>query len=447
MRAAPLLMSAVWLLLVTRPGLAQDDIDGRLNRLVKQLCDARKPEVRREAMGELGKLAKQVRNLVAEFAAVLRDDRDEGIRLQAAAALEEIGPSAYPAAKALADALFDKSPAVRAKAAEALGQIGPGAEEAIPDLVFALRDKVAFVRRRAAGALGVLRANPKLAVPGLIQALQDEDRAPDRSSTSVPVVAALALANYGPEAKAAVPALLKALEGRDADLRLMAIRALGKIKADLPTLLPLLRRILNDPSQEAFRTVTAVALGNLGPEASEAVPDLLKALECQNLQDPPRAHWIRSDVLDALGKISAQTEHIVPAVINLCKNPGVEEALRSTAIQTLGRLRPVAKETVPFLIRCLNDKGPGRDDQAICNGLKNVGKAAVPALLDNLRTQQGYARIRTMTALRMMGADAVEALPALEAELTNPVRFHRNSAAMAIYWIKRRSAPSLRTGP
>jgi hypothetical protein len=76
----------------------------------------------------------------------------------------------------------------------------------------ALNDDDWHIRTQAAEALGALGPEAKAAVPALIDVLQDEDKY-FRSHV------ALALGKIGREAKAAVPALIKALKDHDEDVR------------------------------------------------------------------------------------------------------------------------------------------------------------------------------------------------------------------------------------
>src|SRR5262249_30913902 len=60
-------------------------------------------------------------------------------RVEAAQAIEKIGPAAKDAVPALIQTLKDNDPDVREGAARALGEIGPGAKDAVPALVDALK--------------------------------------------------------------------------------------------------------------------------------------------------------------------------------------------------------------------------------------------------------------------------------------------------------------------
>src|SRR4051794_36454095 len=71
-----------------------------------------------------------------------------------------------------------------------------------------LQDKDAAARREAVQALEAIGPEAEAAVPALLQALQDED-------TAVRVGTLKAFGQIGPGAKAAVPALLHALKDKD----------------------------------------------------------------------------------------------------------------------------------------------------------------------------------------------------------------------------------------
>jgi HEAT repeat protein len=95
-------------------------------------------------------------------------------RSRAAATLWGLGPSAAPAALALAKALSDASSEVRRSAATALSGIGPGAAPAVPALSRALNDPDNDVRQFSAKALGAIGPAAQAALPEL-QALSRHD--------------------------------------------------------------------------------------------------------------------------------------------------------------------------------------------------------------------------------------------------------------------------------
>ena len=88
--------------------------------------------------------------------------------------------------------------------------------------------------------------------------------------------AAMALGEFGPAAKPAIPALLQALKSNDASVHGAAIAALGKIHAEPGMIIPLLIGYLDDKD---LNDEAAEALGNFGNLASSAVPKLVPLLK------------------------------------------------------------------------------------------------------------------------------------------------------------------------
>ena len=104
------------------------------------------------------------------------------------------------------------------------------------------KEKGESSRRAAAHALGQIGPEAKAAVPALMELLKDTD-------SELRWLAALALGQIGPEAKAAVPALMELLKDEEEKVYREAAEALGKIKSDWSwdvgrriELIPLFRR-------------------------------------------------------------------------------------------------------------------------------------------------------------------------------------------------------------
>ncbi len=100
-------------------------------------------------------------------------------------------------------------------------------------------------------------------------ALKDEEG-------SVRKVAAEALGGIGPEAKAAVPALIEALKDPEGDVRREAAQTLGQIGPEAKAAVPALSEALKDTEWEV-RSGAGRALGGIGPEAKAAIPALIEA--------------------------------------------------------------------------------------------------------------------------------------------------------------------------
>ncbi|MFN2291050.1 MAG: DUF123 domain-containing protein [Anaerolineae bacterium] len=157
------------------------------------------------------------------------DSADDERREAAALALRHFG---HEAAAPLAEMLARGNANTRWWAARALAEVG--GQPAVSALVRVLDDPEPDVRACIALALGRLKAAE--GAPALASLLADE-------SAFVASVAADALSMIG---EAAVPTLAESLEAEDAHPRLLAVRALGRIKSQ-QAIGPLFG-LLEDPS-------------------------------------------------------------------------------------------------------------------------------------------------------------------------------------------------------
>ena len=226
--------------------------------------------------------------LVGEFVSLLHDT-DVGVGTAAGAALVRLKGVAVDAVRAtLADA------GTRLKALEVLAAIGPAAQAAVPELAALLADADPMVRSEAAVALASIGAEAAPAVPALEKMLGDDAPMDVRYAT------AFALGRIGPAAKPAVPRLLELVKSSDEIMATVATWATLKIEPQDATLvdsaIPLLRKALRGANDMA-RLEAAVALGDIGPRASSAIP----ILELVSEEDSSRQ--VRAAAADALAKV------------------------------------------------------------------------------------------------------------------------------------------------
>ena len=186
-------------------------------------------------------------------------------------------------------------------------------DELISDLVDG--DKVA--RREAARSLALIGPEAKAAVPALARALDDDE-------VQVFFWSATALANLGPAAHEATPELIKRLSRggrryRD-QVRLRVVTALTRIG---PAAVPQLIDALGDESP-SIRSGAAKVLGNMGPAAHEAVPRLFALLADEE-------NHIGETAGAALGKIGPAAH---PQVLEALGSE--EENIRAAAAVAIG---------------------------------------------------------------------------------------------------------------
>jgi HEAT repeat protein len=152
-------------------------------------------------------------------------------------------------------------PQVKDRVIQALVEIG---KPAVQPLILALNDDKSNVREAAAETLG--RIEDPVSVEPLIQRLQDED-------IGIRIVIGNALTKIG---KPAVPALVRMLTDKNADVRKTAAETLGRMK-DAESIESLVRLLKDDDFG-----VRCAAEHSLREFRELAIPPLLRALNSEN---------------------------------------------------------------------------------------------------------------------------------------------------------------------
>ncbi|MDB6068727.1 MAG: hypothetical protein JWR26_4935 [Pedosphaera sp.] len=144
------------------------------------------------------------RKLLPSFIRLIQD-KNAGVRNNAAIALGYFSEEAQTVAPVLTKALSDPMPAVRLLAAKSLNKVAPDKivdSGVIPILITILKNPDDQIAYRAAELLGEFKKEPSLAVPALIESVQGTNRL-------VATDAASALGNFPDQADAIVPVLLQ----------------------------------------------------------------------------------------------------------------------------------------------------------------------------------------------------------------------------------------------
>jgi hypothetical protein len=175
------------------------------------------------------------------------------------------------------EALNSTDDQARAQAIHMIGTMDDDADDVIPRLTEALRtDSFWIARNEAALALMKLAPRSRSAVPELAVALKDEQ-------PLVRVNAALALFKMKEEARPAIPALLDALKDKTNEtnarayaftIQEISAKALGRATAGTKEAVPVLMALLKDAKTPMLRGAVLDALGEVGPEARDALPQV-----------------------------------------------------------------------------------------------------------------------------------------------------------------------------
>jgi HEAT repeat protein len=317
----------------------------------------------------------------------LLEDADPEVGMSAAYALGEIGVKDSVVVAALVAHASHTNLNMRSSCIYSLGNLRVRTPAAFGVLTNALRDLDGSIRQ-AAFALYRLHAQDAGVIAALIHAVRRESFR--ECSTHI-----LALAETGPAASNAVPALLKVLETAvrtndwERTVRFYTVKALGAIGPPSSAAVPKLRELRNDP-QSAMRVDAAVALWRITGQAEEALFTLTESKKSQFVSD-------RS--LEALGRMGTNALPALPFIVPYLTNPA--PSLRLDAATTAWQIAP---ERFPSPLPALTN--------ALSATTNDYPKFS----------PRGVVQLRLTAAFRLgkLGASARAALPALRAARKTP---------------------------
>lgn len=259
-----LILALVIPLVATSAARAEESDEALAKRLSGVVRDFRQPlAVRVEAVRTIGKLGARASVVVPDLVTVLdrlRGSEQAPLQETIIESLGQIGSAARAALPSLAKAtartadidlairqatelillasdsenidiltqqLVSRDPSTRLRAAKALGDLGPGAKNAVPALMTILGDPDGDVRRATIGAL---------------RAIQPTDKPPEE----------------------VIRAIARDLRDPDPNIRLVAVRTLGRIGPSAAIVAPQLDPLRGDPDPDVRRAATE-AYGRLVP--------------------------------------------------------------------------------------------------------------------------------------------------------------------------------------
>ena len=254
---------------------------------------------------------------------------DSEIRLAAAIAIAHIQPESQGLAEILLAGLRSPDRELSDKANQSLDKLGSELKSILPQLREGLKRN--SFRSISARLLERILAESTEAIPYLVDLLK-ERKGPG-------YYAPRALAAAGSEA---ISPIVELLEHRDAFVRARAIKTIGLMGGQAVSMVPTLVAKLSTGSVSE-RVAAAGALGNIGPAgAAQAVPALRTVVKDRDLA-------IRREAIEALGELK---EHAEPAIRELCEILKERPAMRITW-RIVRTLRSVGEAAVPALLQCL----------------------------------------------------------------------------------------------
>ena len=160
------------------------------------------------------------------------------------------------------------------------------------------------------------------------------------------------------------------------------------------------------------RRKAAYALGQIGPQASAAVPALGTALGDRQLE----VAWY---VADALGRIGPAAVPAVEGLVHVIEETPGDEVLRRNAVIALGRIGPGAKTALPVLEKLLkSDDAETRVATAVALGQIDQRQDTQQLLIAELKPAGGPGPLAA--ALALSGFRTTPAANALIAVLDSP---------------------------
>jgi HEAT repeat protein len=366
---------------------------------------------------------------------------DAKTRGAAARELWRRGAEAAPAVPALAKVLHDSDPLVRAYAARAIGATGTADRAAATALSQLLLDPDRRVSASAAEALKALLPDPQLIGDAALQALsEDHEQTLDSlietlvagGERSVPILiealeakkyrywAALILAELGPVAAPALPALVRALQDERPEVKLQALVALGEIGEPAQSALPAIRSFLTPETPLGLQYAAAFALANVGTAQS------LPALAALTKSDDPFlkaiAVWGRARLDNSPATMHETVDVLVESLQS--KDPRV----RQVAARAIAELHPDRELLDEKLFAALADADPTVRAN-VADAIASLGPAAVPRLIEGLKDVRSQEL--ALESLRRLGEDARDAAPAVAALILQLQQTTGNDALLA----------------
>jgi WD40 repeat protein/HEAT repeat protein len=180
------------------------------------------------------------------------------------------------------------------------------------------------------------------------------------------------LADIGPDDPRVLEVLLDVLT--DSKRQLDAAFAFRSMFA--ATAVPALRNALHGPNPESVRYV-AEALGEMGTNATEAIPDLIVYLQAGISNRA--ATDAEVEICSTLGKMGPSASNAVPVLLEYL--PLCIKYQRSSVLEALGQIKPAATDVVPALLAFVRTEAPRSDFQRFRinrQTLDRLSEAGVP---------------------------------------------------------------------
>jgi hypothetical protein len=175
--------------------------------------------------------------------------------------------------------------------------------------------------------------------------------------------------------------------------------------------------LANSPENSA--SCAALALGEIGPVATRAVPALIDLLRRSEDENSPYYPTSVTYGVQALHNIGAKDPSLVPILVKLLTEKKSGLAYESKAILLLGMQGPNAASAEPLLRDYFENSETYRNKAAVALARISAPEEMVQFLIDQLHSDQ-ESKFGPALALGMLGSIAAKALPHLRRLQSNP---------------------------
>lgn len=218
------------------------------------------------------------------------------------------------------------------------------------------------------------------------------------------------------------------LASTDRDQRREAGYQLSLLGSGAKAALPALIQALDDQDRQVW-AYAVTTLGKFGPDAKDAIPKLIEGMDSRTSRGVrPRD---KSQTLYRSAYTLAQIgEAAKPALLTALK--GDDTSLRTGAAKAIGFMGARAPEAVPALIENLGHSDADLRNE-VSDALAQIGKVAIPSTLAALASPDWKVRAGSARAFAAMGALAASAAdPLLEKAASDPEMRVRAEALVAL---------------
>jgi HEAT repeat protein len=238
-----------------------------------------------------------------------------------------------------------------------------------------------------------------------------------------------AIREIGPSARDILPLIQTELKQTNAFQHLAAIIMLGGVTNEVELVIPYLASALHDPDSEV-QNMAAFELGEFGPKAGPAVPDLMAVF--QNAAPGDRIRRRVALIVELIGSNAA------PAVPQLkaAFDTETDWRVRAPIAACLCKIDPSQTYALDYLLGMMTNNASSREISFAASRLGEIGpsaKSAIPALLITLETNNStHTSDDVLLALNRLGASNAQILAALKQKMALDSDDARDDAANQI---------------